>query len=60
MCLSGWDGIIFNHSFNKYVRGQDEGGGGQKMSVFVHAQGIKTVHAGGGGQKMAKFCPRSC
>ena len=25
------------------------GGGGQKMSVFVHAQGIKTVHAGGGG-----------
>ena len=24
------------------------GGGGQKMSVFVHAQGIKTVHAGGG------------
>ena len=30
------------------------------MSVFVHAQGIKTVHARGGGQKMAKFCPRSC
>ena len=25
------------------------GGGGQKMSVFVHDQGIKTVHAGGGG-----------
>ena len=24
-------------------------GGGQKMSVFVHAQGIKIVHAGGGG-----------
>ena len=24
------------------------GGGGQKMSVFVHVQGIKTVHAGGG------------
>ena len=24
------------------------GGGGQKMSVFVHAQGIKTVHAGAG------------
>ena len=34
-------------------------GGGHNMSVFVHAQGIKTVHAGGG-QKMAKFCPRSC
>ena len=27
------------------------GGGGQKMSVFVHAQVIKTVHAGGGGQE---------
>ena len=23
------------------------GGGVQKLSVFVHAQGIKTVHAGG-------------
>ena len=31
------------------------------MTVFVHAQGIKTVHAeGGGDQKMVKFCPRSC
>ena len=29
------------------LRGQDEGGG-QKMSVFVHAQGMRTVHAGGG------------
>ena len=34
--------------------------------VFVHAQGIKTVHAGrgvggggGGGKKISKFCPRS-
>ena len=27
------------------------GGGGQKMSVFVHAQGIKTVHAGRGVKK---------
>ena len=27
------------------------GGGGQNMSVFVHAQGIKTVHAGGGVKK---------
>ena len=28
------------------LRGQDEeeGEGGQKMSVFVHSQGIKTVH----------------
>ena len=31
-------------AFNNYV---------DKMSVFVHAQGIKTVHAGGG----AKFSP---
>ena len=30
------------------------------MSVFVHAQGIKTVHAGRGGQKMAKKIPHSC
>ena len=27
------------------------GGGGQKMSIFVHAKGIKTVHLGGGGGK---------
>ena len=27
------------------------GEGVQKMSVFVHDQGIKTVHAGGGGDK---------
>ena len=27
--------------FNNYLRGQDEGGGGQKMSVFVHAQCYK-------------------
>ena len=26
------------------LRGQDEGGRGSKISVFVHAQGIKTVH----------------
>ena len=31
------------------------GGGGQKMSVFVHAQGIKTVHAGVGGSKTGKI-----
>ena len=37
------------------LRGQDEGGGGQKMSVFVHAQGIKTVHAGLGGSKNGKI-----
>ena len=34
--------------------------GAQKMSVFVHAQDIKTVHAWGGGSKMSKLCPRSC
>ena len=35
------------------------GGGGQKNSVFVHAQGINCPRRGEG-QKMAKFCPRSC
>ena len=31
-------------------------GEGQKMSVFVHAQGIKTVQAaGGGGSKDGKI-----
>ena len=30
-------------------------GAGQKMSVFVHAQGIKTVHAGEGGHKNSKI-----
>ena len=45
--------------FNNYVD-KMRGEGGQKMSVFVHAQGIKTVHEGGGDQKMVKFCPRSC
>ena len=47
-------------AFNNYVD-KMRGGGGQKISVFVHAQGIKTVHAGEGGcKKMAKLCPRSC
>ena len=47
------------HSITTWTRWA--GGGVQKMSVFVHAQGIKTVHAkGGGGQKMVKFCPHSC
>ena len=35
-------------SFNNYVD-KMRGGGGQNMSVFVHDQGIKTVHAGRGG-----------
>ena len=33
-------------AFNNYVD-KLRGGGGQKMSVFVHAQGIKNVHAEG-------------
>ena len=38
-------------AFNNYVD-KMRGGGGQKMSVFVHAQGIKIVHSGGeGGSK---------
>ena len=37
--------------FNNYVD-KMRGGGGQKMSVFVQAQGIKTVHAGGKGAKI--------
>ena len=41
-------------SFNNYVA-KMRGRGVQKMSVFVHAQGKKTVHTRGGegGQKMA-------
>ena len=40
--------------FNNYVDKMREGG--QKMSVFVHSQVIKTVHAGRGvGQKFGKF-----
>ena len=36
-------------TFNNYV--DKRGEGGQKMSVFVQAQGIKTFHAEGGGVK---------
>ena len=35
-------------AFNNYLD-KMKGRGGPKMSVFVHAQGIKTVHAGRGG-----------
>ena len=31
------------------------GGGGSRISVFVHTQGIKTVHAGGRGSKSCKI-----
>ena len=36
-------------SFNNYMD-KMRGGGGQIMSVLVHAQGTKTVHAGGVGE----------
>ena len=36
-------------TFNNYVDKMKEGGGGQKMSVFVHAQGIKNCPCRGGG-----------
>ena len=41
-------------AFNNYVDKMREGGG-QKMSVFVHAQGIKPVQTGGGGAKNGKI-----
>ena len=46
--------------FNNYVDKMRWGGEGSKMSVFVHAQGIKTVPAGGEWPINGKFCPRSC
>ena len=46
--------ILHKGAFNNYVD-KMRGGGGQKMSVFVHAQGIKTVHAGRGGGKNGKI-----
>ncbi len=51
MFMCGTRQYIFGKgAFNNYVD-KMRGGGGQKMSVFVHAQGIKTVHAGGGVKK---------
>ena len=44
VCDKSW--VILKGPFNNYVD-KMRGGGGQKMSVFVHSQGIKTVHAGG-------------
>ena len=41
-------------AFNNYVD-KMRGGGGQKISVFVHTQGIKTVHTGGGGSENGKI-----
>ena len=36
--------ITCKGAFNNYVEKMREGGGGQKMSVFVHAQGINVVY----------------
>ena len=40
--------------FNNYVD-KMRGEGKQKISVFFHAQGIKTVHVGGGESKNEKI-----
>ena len=40
-------------AFNNYV--DKMRGWGSKCLIFVHAQGIKTVHAGSGSQTMAKL-----
>ena len=42
-------------AFNNYVDKMKGGGGGQKMSVFAHTQGIKSVHAGAGGSNNNKI-----
>ena len=41
--------VLSRRPFNNYVDKMRVWGVGQKMSVFVHAQGIKTVHEGRGG-----------
>ena len=46
---------LYMGPFNNYVDKRVS-----KASGFVHAHGMKTVHAGEGGQKMAKFCLRNC
>ena len=45
-CKFNFDSGPFNNYVDKMRRGA---GRGQKMSVLVHAQGMKTVHAGRGG-----------
>ena len=49
-----FDLLLSKGAFNSYVD-KMRGGGGQKMSVFIHAQGIKTVHAGTRGSKNGKI-----
>ena len=52
--LSVFSLLIFWGTFNNYVDNIMQGGC-QKMSVFVHTQGIKTVLAGVGGLKNGKI-----
>ena len=54
VCLRSYISYIIKGAFKNYVD-KMKGGGGQKMSIFVHAQGIKTVHPGGGGVKNGKI-----
>ena len=46
--------IMHKGPFNNYVD-KMRGGGGQKMSVFVHTQGINTVHAEGAGGRVKQW-----
>ena len=46
--------LVRGHSITTYMD-KMRWGGGQKISVFVHAQGVKTVHAGEGGSKNGKI-----
>ena len=48
LSIGNW--VLYKGSFNNYVD-KMRGRRGKKVSVFVHAQGIKTVHAGGGAKK---------
>ena len=48
-----WKFQLVKGAFNNYV--DKMRGRGSKTSVFVHAQGIKTVHAGGKGVKNGKI-----
>ena len=49
-----WVRILNKGPFNNYVD-KMRGRVGQKMSAFVHAQGIETVHDEGGGSKNGKM-----
>ena len=54
MCNQNHKSITFSYGAGD-IRGHSittwtSWGGGQKMSVFVHAQGIKTVQVGGVGK----------